>query len=179
MKLFYEFCFVGCRKTKICGAASIKCYNAVEHKLFTTNKYGKWFRDQCNCLPACESIQYNARYDRIKISDKFKSFNSIAAKGDGSTAKFSIYFNDREIIPVKRVAVSTFSNFIAICGGLLGLFIGASALSIVEFVYFATLRLFWSSHDSTLGNVTVTFDEHTEVNSKFYHSFVSSLAFLT
>lgn len=35
----------------------------------------------------------------------------------------------------------TLSDFVASCGGLLGLFMGISVLSIVEMVYFLTLRL--------------------------------------
>jgi acid-sensing ion channel, other len=37
----------------------------------------------------------------------------------------------------------TVTQFLAICGGLLGLFLGVSLLSLIEIIYFATLRLFW------------------------------------
>ena len=36
----------------------------------------------------------------------------------------------------------------AICGGLLGLFLGATVLSIIEIVYYSSLRLFWNFHNS-------------------------------
>lgn len=36
------------------------------------------------------------------------------------------------------------TDFVAACGGLLGLFMGISLLSIVEFVYYFSLRLFCS-----------------------------------
>lgn len=38
----------------------------------------------------------------------------------------------------------TNTDFLAVCGGLLGLCLGVSALSIIEFFYYSTIRLFWS-----------------------------------
>lgn len=35
------------------------------------------------------------------------------------------------------------TDFLANCGGLLGLFMGVSLLSIVEIVYYLTIRLFY------------------------------------
>lgn len=47
------------------------------------------------------------------------------------------------------MAAANFHNsfsflFLAVCGGLCGLCLGISALSIIEFLYFSTLRLYWS-----------------------------------
>lgn len=44
---------------------------------------------------------------------------------------------------LQRSALYTFADFLAICGGLLGLFLGVSALSVIEFFYYSTLRLYW------------------------------------
>lgn len=38
----------------------------------------------------------------------------------------------------------TLTDFVSSCGGLLGLFMGVSILSIVEFVYYFSMRLFCS-----------------------------------
>lgn len=43
-----------------------------------------------------------------------------------------------------RSEMYTTAIFIANCGGLLGLFLGISMLSIIEFIYFSTLRLYLS-----------------------------------
>ena len=37
----------------------------------------------------------------------------------------------------------TVIDFLAMCGGILGLFIGFSALSAIELIYYPFLRLFW------------------------------------
>lgn len=45
-------------------------------------------------------------------------------------------------MPMFRHQPFTFIDFLAQAGGLLGLFVGASFLSVVEVFYFFTLRLF-------------------------------------
>lgn len=55
-----------------------------------------------------------------------------------------IFFRDPYVIVEKRIEMYSYTNFLAICGGLLGLYLGISTLSIVEFVYYLTLRLYWS-----------------------------------
>lgn len=55
-----------------------------------------------------------------------------------------IYFDTHLIGMLKRVEHYTLTDFLAACGGLLGLCLGISALSIIEFLYFFTLRLYWS-----------------------------------
>lgn len=55
-----------------------------------------------------------------------------------------VYFKSHEVTTYKRAELYTFSNFLAIGGGLLGLFLGISALSVIEFIYYFTLRMFWN-----------------------------------
>lgn len=53
-------------------------------------------------------------------------------------------FNDFFLMKAsKRTELYTVADFLAICGGLLGFFVGASMLSIIEFAYFSTIHLFW------------------------------------
>jgi hypothetical protein len=51
-------------------------------------------------------------------------------------------FKDNEYIRQRRYQPFTVVEFLAQSGGLLGLFIGASVLSIVEMFYFFSLRTF-------------------------------------
>ena len=44
----------------------------------------------------------------------------------------------------ERIERFTVIEFLAYCGGLLGVFMGISVLSLIELVYFPTLRLFWA-----------------------------------
>lgn len=50
-------------------------------------------------------------------------------------------FKEISFIALNRSETSTLPDFISSCGGLLGLFLGVSVLSLIELVYFFTLRL--------------------------------------
>lgn len=52
-----------------------------------------------------------------------------------------IFFKENYLIALIRSETVTPSDFLANCGGLLGLFMGISVLSIVELFYYFTLRL--------------------------------------
>lgn len=56
-------------------------------------------------------------------------------------ARLSIFFKEHQFITSKRSELYGPTDFLANCGGLLGLFMGVSLLSIVEVIYYATLRL--------------------------------------
>lgn len=56
-------------------------------------------------------------------------------------ARLSIYFKETQFITSKRSELYGPTDFLANCGGLLGLFMGVSLLSIVEIMYYLTIRL--------------------------------------
>lgn len=67
----------------------------------------------------------------------------------------TIYYRVFQVERHMRMEVNTLANFIASCGGLLGLFLGVSVLSIIEFLYYSTLRLYltlrrWKDDHSVL-----------------------------
>lgn len=55
----------------------------------------------------------------------------------------TIFFKDREIQTYHRSEMYSLANLLAFGGNLLGLFLGVSAISLIELVYYFTLRLFW------------------------------------
>lgn len=79
-------------KTRICGASSISCYRNADKKLFgedviigLKNDAARSFREQCNCLPACTTITYNAEVDRAKFDfqAKLNSYEDSMEKYSG------------------------------------------------------------------------------------------------
>lgn len=56
---------------------------------------------------------------------------------------FSLQFNNHPVKTLLQSEQYTFPEFLSLCGGLLGLFLGVSALSIIELIYHFTLRLYW------------------------------------
>lgn len=61
-----DFVFTGDKNTQICGAARMGCLREAKRKLETTNG-GKAFEEECNCMPACTSIKYNAYVGRSSL----------------------------------------------------------------------------------------------------------------
>ena len=66
--------FSGDRLTRICGTSSVNCYLNAEESLFgedaindLANGTVKHFREECNCLPACTTIKYEAEIDRTQF----------------------------------------------------------------------------------------------------------------
>lgn len=119
----------------------------------------------CNCLPACNSIVYDA-----EISQNAFDWNSYARslkvpKNDSAEyfsvkfvkdfffhvkvycnfrylpTRFQIFFKENEFITLTRTELYGPIDFVASCGGLLGLCTGASLLSVFELLYFCSLRL--------------------------------------
>lgn len=58
-------------------------------------------------------------------------------------ARVVIFFRDSQFITSKRSELYGPTDFLANCGGLLGLFMGVSILSLAEIVYFCTLRVWY------------------------------------
>ncbi|XP_055305956.1 pickpocket protein 28-like, partial [Sitodiplosis mosellana] len=138
------------RRTHICGVSSIQCYQSAERKLYgdsdgSNNDTAKAFREMCQCLPSCTYVKYSADIDRAKlnwvesqISNRFHFHEMFGTQ----PSNLEIYFRDHEVTTMMRSEMYTTTNFIANCGGLLGLFLGISMLSIIEFIYYSTLRLY-------------------------------------
>ncbi|XP_055846905.1 pickpocket protein 28-like [Episyrphus balteatus] len=133
----------------ICGYESLKCLESVinESRKFKF-KHGK---DPNNyCLPTCISIEYKTElehqvpitYAQIRESNSEAGYlNTVNFVSSYRITKLKLKFKDDTFNGLKRTELYSLSDFIANCGGLLGLFMGISILSLVELVYFFTLRL--------------------------------------
>jgi hypothetical protein len=56
-------------------------------------------------------------------------------------ASLSLFFKEDQFITSRRSELYGRTDFLANCGGLLGLFMGVSLISILEIFYFCTIRL--------------------------------------
>jgi acid-sensing ion channel, other len=99
---------------------------------------------ECGCLDECDSVSYSFQVNVHSMAD----FNESLIKRGFSQELFEaatfatleFRFNDVLIAPLRRYQPFTFSEFLAQSGGMMGLFAGISALSIIELFYFLSLR---------------------------------------
>ncbi|XP_031621760.1 pickpocket protein 28-like [Contarinia nasturtii] len=127
-------------QTKICGAAKIKCYKYAVRKLYSL--FGQMHLKECNCIDSCTYIEYNLKVEQSHLYME-ETTRSQTNNTSQRQVHLSIFFKDSSVGVVERMETYTITDFLAICGGLLGIFLGISLLSLVEIIYFATLRLFW------------------------------------
>nr|XP_049464936.1 pickpocket protein 28-like [Anopheles coluzzii] len=99
--------------------------------------------NRCNCLPACSSISYDVETTQSKLDlEKFLHVNHVYESDKFYITTIAIYFKETYFITSKRSELYGWVDFLANCGGLLGLFMGVSILSLLEICYFITIRPF-------------------------------------
>ncbi|XP_068082934.1 pickpocket protein 28-like [Anabrus simplex] len=135
--------------TPICGSGNTQCVkNATEQLLVQEVYEGLRTTDSgpnCHCLQSCTALQYKAErsqadFDWQRMLTAFDTdptpFQEI------SMARVYIFFKDTQFIGSRRSELYGDTDFLANCGGLLGLGLGISVLSLVELLYWLALRVF-------------------------------------
>lgn len=141
----------------VCGEDKIYCYDRAEDDLLfkefneglKTTDFNYRGETECNCMPACTSLVYNTEISQAN----FDLEDMLNAAGDtefqqefpgSQMSRLTIYFKENQFITSKRSELYGVTDFLANCGGIFGLFMGFSILSMVEMLYYASLR-FWSN----------------------------------
>uniref|UniRef100_A0AAG5DGW4 Pickpocket n=1 Tax=Anopheles atroparvus TaxID=41427 RepID=A0AAG5DGW4_ANOAO len=133
---------------RVCGIQKLPCYSEAyailqEQGLNIQDKSSQDVLKSCNCLPACTFVQYNteisqAQFDWPRLTTAIALFQEQLKNSHLSV--IYIYFKEAHFNSIKRDQIFGVADFIANCGGILGLFMGVSLLSIVEILYFFTMR---------------------------------------
>ncbi|XP_055382439.1 pickpocket protein 28-like [Condylostylus longicornis] len=117
-----------------CGATDIKCYREVRKNLLKVDG----FKTICNCLPACTSIAYDSEVTQSLLKDNGSNYDT---QNEFARSIMNVYFAKNQFLSAKRSELYGIADLVANIGGLFGLFMGVSILSLVEIIYFCTLRL--------------------------------------
>lgn len=97
----------------------------------------------CNCLPDCNSIEYEIKVVETKFQhkDHYVTFGNVSYYvGSTYYGGLAFSFGDTEYHAIARYSNHASTEFLSDIGGLLGLFLGVSVLSFVEIIYFFVLR---------------------------------------
>ncbi|XP_063378688.1 pickpocket protein 28-like [Cydia fagiglandana] len=114
--------------------------------------FGNSNHSLCQCLPLCHSVQYEAevvrtsedvaRYKAMRLAfNEIYNVSKPYVKSTRTYTPIKMYFKESRFVSLRRSELFGATDFLANCGGLLGLFLGFSFLSLVELLYFFTLRL--------------------------------------
>lgn len=77
----------------------------------------------------------------------------------------NISFGTHQVMTLKRTPLHSYTEFMAICGGLFGLFLGLSIFNSMQFAYNLLIRLWYAFRHSSTENNVIPF--HTEHNIIF------------
>ncbi|KAM7342302.1 pickpocket protein 28-like [Cochliomyia hominivorax] len=139
--------------TPICGLTDVDCYglaaeemNALIAKQTKQNFIDPQMKILCDCMPACNSLDYNFEISQANL-DLFKTLSATRSEyyyTDVRASRLKIYYMESQFTAIKRAIIYDLTTLIAQCGGIFGLFMGISVLSIIEFIYFFTIRLIYN-----------------------------------
>ncbi|XP_072397815.1 pickpocket protein 28-like [Diabrotica undecimpunctata] len=161
--------------TRICGVEKQRCMLHAADKLHILNlpnfsdlknktKKHKFHGNftACDCLPMCADLSYNVELSQSKWNwlpayrAQITNNTNTIDPSSMSLSKLTIFFKTADFIYSERNELYGPLDFLANFGGLLGLFTGFSLLSMLEIVYFLTIRLYfnvklyghWSGNDN-------------------------------
>ncbi|XP_039442675.1 pickpocket protein 28-like [Culex pipiens pallens] len=138
---------------RICGLTKVNCYKrAATEMLMSRAKMIKLekthYKDSCDCLASCTTVRYHIELSQSNFN--WKQLLPVAKEFGKSLdgvqiSSLVIMFRTEGFIPVVRRELYGTTDLLANAGGLLGLFMGISILSLVEILYFCSIKplLMW------------------------------------
>ncbi|XP_050535606.1 pickpocket protein 28-like isoform X2 [Daktulosphaira vitifoliae] len=98
-----------------------------------------------DCLPDCSQVSYTKTSTVTKLN---KDHFTISSDLNSNHSKLRVLYQDILCIKYRREAMVTWDTIVASLGGIFGLCLGGSVLSIVELIFYFTIRLFRRIHDN-------------------------------
>uniref|UniRef100_A0A182PGQ2 Pickpocket n=1 Tax=Anopheles epiroticus TaxID=199890 RepID=A0A182PGQ2_9DIPT len=130
-------------ETKICSRANARCYEEIRNSIaFSANT-----SIFCSCLPGCFEISYvpdltSAEIQVGTFDTRETMLDNVKDKqyAKENLALIYIFVKDTYYRSFTKGELVGFTDFLSNVGGLLGLFLGFSIISLIEVIYFVTLR---------------------------------------
>ncbi|XP_030745254.1 uncharacterized protein LOC115874287 [Sitophilus oryzae] len=107
---------------------------------------------RCDCLPLCTDLSYDVETtatpwdwrNTMSILSHNSFMQPFFENPNISLSRLTLYFKNSQFITSKRHELYGPTDFLGNFGGLLGLFTGFSVLSLMEIIYFLTLRIYYN-----------------------------------
>ncbi|KAK9875591.1 hypothetical protein WA026_009394 [Henosepilachna vigintioctopunctata] len=92
--------------------------------------------ESCSCLPPCIKYSYKYTVNAREVKTIIGYDDSIQG------SRITVYFGDDQCVMIQRSANLTWDALLASIGGVFGLCLGGSVLSIIELIYFFIKSIF-------------------------------------
>nr|CAI5868443.1 unnamed protein product [Callosobruchus analis] len=104
--------------------------------------------DVCHCLRSCHEMYYlsTKSYGKLLPNGIWKKINLPEGSSVKSTTIVHFFFTKSNYNKLIKSELFALTDIVSNIGGLLGLFMGFSIMSIVEIIYFLSLRLWCGNH---------------------------------
>ncbi|XP_023304037.2 pickpocket protein 28-like [Lucilia cuprina] len=133
------------KDARICGLKDTPC---VEMVLQNKRNRSHTAMEDCQhkCWPSCFDLNFYTDFfsapishEGFAIANKFVK-NTTSEYAEKNMAVVHFYFTDNTFRSTKQTEFIGMTDFLSSVGGLMGLFMGFSFISIAEFIYYAVLR---------------------------------------
>lgn len=161
--------------SKICNRKKASCYEQILYNIaYSHPEYS------CNyCLPACFEINYGREISSARLgTGGFLTVQKISPRSadyiQNNLAIIHIFFIDNAYGGFTKSELIGFTEFLSNTGGLLGLFMGFSVISLIEIIYFLSLRPYCASNrngkqqEQQQGKQSHVADERKQFHNRHY-----------
>ncbi|KAK9888760.1 hypothetical protein WA026_000985 [Henosepilachna vigintioctopunctata] len=131
------------KQVTTCSKKQAKCQQEAKSTVELSSEASQEIIANCKCLPGCFEVTYKktGTYSSLGIEYYMNASQEKTNYDKKNIAKAHFFFEHGKFSKQVKSEVFGFTDVVSSCGGLLSLFVGFSLLSLIEFVYFATLRL--------------------------------------
>ncbi|KAI4480472.1 hypothetical protein M0802_014193, partial [Mischocyttarus mexicanus] len=132
--------------SRTCFLTDIDCI--LNHRR-TLSTYETSFNSECNCLPQCSDTFYDVVSESIAVEDV--GYNSeITHNINNKNASFVyVYFRKISYIEYRTQNIMSWDTLLASFGGIFGLCLGGSVISMFELLYYIIREFFYHRKGST------------------------------
>ena len=140
LNCMYEYSFVPCR----CGFTSRSSCSVAQYYLCVQKGFEDYYNKGCDCLHPCESITYGYQlstlyYPAPMIVDRARAQNWTHQTEEDihkNMLQLYIYYGSMQTSLIQQVPAYFLQELVANIGGQLGLFLGASIITLMEMLEF-------------------------------------------
>ncbi|KAM7344130.1 pickpocket 9 [Cochliomyia hominivorax] len=122
---FYRNTLRNGRVLPVCGLRGLACVAKLKHEMISLKS--KRYKINCNCLANCDDSNFFVQSYRSRVWFL------------GANLQWGVI--DYPKMQLRRDVIFSFADVLVYIGGLVGFFLGCSALSFIELIYYFTIRL--------------------------------------